>query len=519
MKKQLDYSPVLRKLLRAARLKGDLAATTGNLPVPAPSVDMLLVVTKSQSSRWQGNTTYFTVLDTQSIDSLQSAGASLEGYLFLIEQEDNPVKWSITLPAAASYIRLCEHVVELSEANDPLLQFRGQIYFQELLYELYRIDRQAVHDARTAVEHTREYMESNYAEVMSVKSLAEMAGISPSYYLELFKKIVGRSPIEYLTSVRINAAKRLMEQTEAPTHQIAETVGYKDPFYFSRQFKQATGMSPSRYAERDRNRIAAFHYPMTGQMLALQNIPYAAPLDREFCLFYKHKYEQQIPVHLKDPSMENNMLFNLEALQAGRPDLIIAGDWLPEAGRGELERIAPTLYVPWWEKDWRQHLLIVAQFLGETVQAERWLTQYEIKAATIRSKLKERLRDGSILAIHILNGSIHRFGGRNLGAVLYGDLGLRLPDSESTEPAYEILSIQQLIALNPDRLLVAIGSDPQARTLWQDLTQMPEWQYMTAVRNRHVQQIQPDPWFDYSAMGHERILRAVIKLFSLDRPS
>ncbi|MFC3257007.1 helix-turn-helix domain-containing protein [Paenibacillus sepulcri] len=439
----------------------------------------------------------------------------MEGFLFLIErQEAAGISEALSLPAAAPYIRLCENIITFANSGDALERFRGHVYFQELLYELYRLREHWKPDSRTAVERTQAYINNHYAEEISIEGLASMAGISPAYYMEIFKKIVGRSPIDYLTSVRINAARRLLDDTGAPAYQVAESVGYKDPFYFSRQFKRVTGVSPSRYARRSSLRIASLHYPMTGHMLALQHIPYAAPLDREFCQFYKQKYELQIPVHLRDPAVDTNMIFNLKALQEAKPDVVIAGNWLSEADQSELNHMASTLYIPWWETDWREHLLIVGQFLGVHAQAEHWLDKYDNQAAKIRGRLKNRMGESSVMAIHVLQGQIHQFGSRNLGTVLYDDLQLRFAGQDRSGKVYEPITCEQLLACKPDKLLVAVADDPLSTALWATIMDKPEWKELDAVRNHCVYQIQPDPWFDYSAMGNERILKAIDKLFS-----
>lgn len=518
MKDTANQEPVILKLLHAAYLQGSRTVWPS---IPhLHRITILLIITKSMSPFLQPNKAYFQIMNTSSWEQKDWNLEGVEGFLFLVErQEAGGMYEEISLPTLAPYLRLCEHIIPCANSGESLERFRGHVYFQELLYELYRArDYQWKHTASTAVEQTKAYIDTHYAQEMTIDGLAAMAGISSSYYMELFKKNIGKSPIDYLTSVRIEAAKKLLDHTGASTHQVAESVGYKDPFYFSRQFKRVIGIPPSRYARRSTHRIASFHYPMTGLMLALQNIPYAAPLDREFCLFYKQKYELDIPIHLRDPSVGTNIAFNLHALQQSRPDVIIAGDWLSEADQGELSRIAPTLYVPWWEKDWREHLLIVARYLEETMQAERWLDKYDAQAAKVRGWLRSRLGDSSVMAIHVLQGKMYLFGNRNLGGVLYGDLGLRSSGSNPVTKAYEPISFEQLLSLNPDRLLAAVANDPLSLELWASLTLTLEWKELNAVQRRHVYRIEPDPWFDYSAMGHERILKEVVKLFSSDRP-
>ncbi|QAY65819.1 AraC family transcriptional regulator [Paenibacillus protaetiae] len=360
MKEKLPLAPAVLTLLYAFQ------RTEGHKSWPCrPSnagLDILLIATKSSAARIEAGKAYFICGEFTAHDW---EFEQIEGFLFLFQQQETDGRFeALALPILEPYIKLCENIASHFNAKEDLERFRGHVYFQELLYELYRLREQWKLNTRTAVEHTRLYMLNNYAEEMTVEELASMAGISPAYYMEVFKKLAGKSPIDYLTSVRINAAKKLLDGTKAPAYQVAESVGYKDPFYFSRQFKRVTGMAPSRYARRSSLRVAALHYPMTGHMLALQHIPYAAPLDREFCQFYKQKYELHIPVHLRDPAVDTNMMFNLNALKEAEPDIVISGDWLSETNKSELNQMATTLYVPWWEKDWRDHLLIVGGFLG-----------------------------------------------------------------------------------------------------------------------------------------------------------
>ena len=60
---------------------------------------------------------------------------------------------------------------------------------------------------------------------------------------------MGKSPIRYLIELRMkDAGKRLLE-SEYPVCAIAQTVGYKDALYFSKEFKKRFGVSPSKYRE------------------------------------------------------------------------------------------------------------------------------------------------------------------------------------------------------------------------------------------------------------------------------
>ena len=80
-----------------------------------------------------------------------------------------------------------------------------------------------------------------------VEELAGLAGMSAPHFFRCFKRATGSSPIDWLRRERINQAKRHLLQTADPIGQVAERVGYADPFYFSRDFKRMTGYSPTEY--------------------------------------------------------------------------------------------------------------------------------------------------------------------------------------------------------------------------------------------------------------------------------
>ena len=74
-------------------------------------------------------------------------------------------------------------------------------------------------------------------------------GYNPNYFRKLFKESTGNSPLEYFTNLRVEEAKRRLKlygKTES-VREIAEKAGFTDPYYFSRKFKQKTGMSPREF--------------------------------------------------------------------------------------------------------------------------------------------------------------------------------------------------------------------------------------------------------------------------------
>ncbi len=97
------------------------------------------------------------------------------------------------------------------------------------------------------VERVMRTLNERYAEPFTVPLMADEAGMSLGHFQRSFKLRTGRSPVEYLTEVRLRAAAQLLERTDLSVGKVAEMVGYEDPFYLSRRFKQARGVSPEKH--------------------------------------------------------------------------------------------------------------------------------------------------------------------------------------------------------------------------------------------------------------------------------
>jgi len=84
---------------------------------------------------------------------------------------------------------------------------------------------------------------------LDVGALLRKSGYAVDYIRTKFKAITGKTPVEFLTQIRINHARYLIDiyKSSLSLSEIAERCGYTDYIYFSRRFKQFTGMSPREY--------------------------------------------------------------------------------------------------------------------------------------------------------------------------------------------------------------------------------------------------------------------------------
>ena len=90
-------------------------------------------------------------------------------------------------------------------------------------------------------------LEQRYTEPWTLESLAAFAHLSRTNLLRIFRQATGQSPIRYLIGLRLEAAKKLLRQSELTMTEIAHETGFGDSNYFARKFKESTGRSPTDY--------------------------------------------------------------------------------------------------------------------------------------------------------------------------------------------------------------------------------------------------------------------------------
>lgn len=101
-----------------------------------------------------------------------------------------------------------------------------------------------------AIQPALQYIEKHFLrESISAEKLASLCGISYSYVKKIFVKKFGVTPKKYILQLKINYAGDLLRSGMYTVSQIAELCGFSDIYYFSRQFKEYTGLSPSAYIQ------------------------------------------------------------------------------------------------------------------------------------------------------------------------------------------------------------------------------------------------------------------------------
>jgi len=103
-------------------------------------------------------------------------------------------------------------------------------------------------DKKELILQIENYLIENYTKSISNELLSELFGFVPSYISKIFRGQTGMSPSEYLTKLRIEKAKSLLdEQQDLLVREVGVLVGYNDPYYFSKAFRKITGLWPTQY--------------------------------------------------------------------------------------------------------------------------------------------------------------------------------------------------------------------------------------------------------------------------------
>ena len=97
------------------------------------------------------------------------------------------------------------------------------------------------------MQQVEAYLAKSYAQDISLESVSETLGFSSFYFSKLFKQHFGTTFVEYLTDIRIQIAKSILQDPTKSAKEVGEAVGYPSSNYFVKLFKKKTGMTPTEY--------------------------------------------------------------------------------------------------------------------------------------------------------------------------------------------------------------------------------------------------------------------------------
>ncbi|MFC6323289.1 bifunctional transcriptional activator/DNA repair enzyme AdaA [Companilactobacillus baiquanensis] len=99
------------------------------------------------------------------------------------------------------------------------------------------------------------YLKNNFKQKITLNKIAEDCHSSPYYLQRTFKKIVKKTPLSYLSDVRLNYAKELLTNTNLTINNISLESGFSSDTYFMTFFKKELGLTPSEYRKKVKGAI------------------------------------------------------------------------------------------------------------------------------------------------------------------------------------------------------------------------------------------------------------------------
>lgn len=148
------------------------------------------------------------------------------------------------------YLKSLEQLCQLrrsakEQSQKPLIE-----HFPALPDSIRRTADHQKHQKHQALEKALLYIDQHFRESIDQKVLAQRCGMTPFRFSRLFKEVNGTGFVEYILNKRMECAKDLLDNSQMPITSIGYEVGFKDPSYFARAFKQCVGCTASEYRQK-----------------------------------------------------------------------------------------------------------------------------------------------------------------------------------------------------------------------------------------------------------------------------
>lgn len=155
------------------------------------------------------------------------------------------------LSADAELARLYEDLITAAAEPSPACHLVAHARLLEIIAYLNQVSHIYKGGGYTAqrpqIEAAVNYIQTHYAEPLTLQRMAEPAALSPTYFHTVFKNVIGTTPADFLLQTRMTAAKRLLLTTDLSLYAIAQACGYENQSYFSKVFRERIGCPPLQF--------------------------------------------------------------------------------------------------------------------------------------------------------------------------------------------------------------------------------------------------------------------------------
>lgn len=357
---------------------------------------------------------------------------------------------------------------------------------------------------------TTEYMKHNYMYPIQITELAKMAGLTASSFCRAFKQTTGRTPGSYVTELRIEHAKQLMQQSDVKCKQISQVVGFQDELYFSRVFKKREGVSPTLYMKRNEQRVAIISgLNLQDQLLALGIRPIAAP---SFPLFYGT--DSGFPEYLSD-RLQLTVPINAERtipaheVTSLSPDLILKTDFNHNSHSDEWQGATDLIHLDTYNS-WESYQWEVARHVKKEREADRVIRKVKKAERLGERELASFTHRGKWTIVRLLPGDCRIYGhtGHAFTDLFYRDLKFQADDGLDYS-SYRSCDLEALVSLDPENLLIIWSNPDTVASYMAD----PKWQELRAARENRVFVPQSKQWDPWGPIGRQVMIKQMTSYF------
>ncbi|RXZ82483.1 helix-turn-helix domain-containing protein [Paenibacillaceae bacterium] len=345
-----------------------------------------------------------------------------------------------------------------------------------------------------AVKQAIAYVHKHYAQPLTVEQLAGMVGVGRWQFSELFRRLAGEKPLDYINQLRLKRAKELLLLTDDPLRDVAQSVGFKDECYFNRRFTRMYGCSPKAYARSRKQgqksqaasqpaqpRLVVFG-SMLGDVLMLGARPLAASLR---IMGQQVVYRDQLQ-GIRNVEAEDGP----ETILKLQPDLILF-DQEKAHLMANSQGIAPPIVCIGRTEDASVRLRAIAGLLGTAGRAECWLAAHEANIERMWAGLQNIIgqQETASVLVH-LRGQLFAMSNQGLGATIYHPHGF-CPSTGvrklmASGKRFISITANELPDYDADRLFVLVSGGEEQQAAVRTWLGQPAWSRLKAFRSGTV---------------------------------
>ena len=169
---------------------------------------------------------------------VRARAIEMMGYLVRTAVEDSP----LMEPLLERHMKWIEQIVDTQDFDDLCNVLREAL--DDFMNSIFL---QGVNPVSPAVSKALDFIAANYTEPITLEEIAEAAGLSTFRIAHLLKETTGKTALQNIHYLRIQEARRLLEESDMSCTDISYETGFGDQSYFIKQFKKWMGITPAKY--------------------------------------------------------------------------------------------------------------------------------------------------------------------------------------------------------------------------------------------------------------------------------